>query len=76
MENTDNDDDSMSYKVHMDELKRLGNEAFADSKFTAAVQYFTQGIEVDPDNYMLYSNRSAAYMKLDYISKALKDAGK
>lgn len=35
-----------------------------------------QAIEVDPDNHIYYSNRSAAYMKADSISKALKDAEK
>ena len=33
-----------------------------------------QAIEVDPDNHIYYSNRSAAHMKADSISKALKDA--
>ena len=31
---------------------------------------------MDPDNHVVYSNRSAAYMKADSISKALRDAEK
>ena len=31
---------------------------------------------MDPDDHVFYSNRSAAYMKADSISKALKDAEK
>ena len=35
-----------------------------------------QAIDIDPDNHIYYSNRSAAYMKMNYISKALWDAEK
>lgn len=37
---------------------------------------YTQAIDLDPDNCTYYSNRSAAYMKADSKSKALKDAEK
>jgi tetratricopeptide (TPR) repeat protein len=35
-----------------------------------------QAIDMDPDNHVYYSNRSAAYMKADSISKALRDGEK
>lgn len=35
-----------------------------------------QAITIDPDNHVLYSNRSAAYLKSDSKSKALWDAQK
>ena len=35
-----------------------------------------QAITIDPDDHVLYSNRSAAYMKADSKSKALWDAQK
>lgn len=35
-----------------------------------------QAIDVDPDNHIYYSNRAAAYMKADSISKSLRDAEK
>jgi DnaJ family protein C protein 8 len=41
-----------------------------------AIKFFSQSIDIDPDNHITYSNRSAAYMKADSKSKALHDAEK
>ncbi|KAI2618944.1 hypothetical protein GGS26DRAFT_573641 [Hypomontagnella submonticulosa] len=60
----------------VDELKALGNKAIAEKKFDEAIDAFTKAISIDPNNHILYSNRSAAYAsKKDYTS-ALKDAEK
>jgi tetratricopeptide (TPR) repeat protein len=37
-----------------------GNAAFSAGKFEEAIEHFSQGIEVAPQNHVLYSNRSAA----------------
>ena len=38
-------------------LKGQGNAAFAAQDYSSALGYYTQGIELDPDNYILFSNR-------------------
>lgn len=59
-----------------DALKAEGNKAFAAKDFTTAIDKFTQAIELDPANHVLYSNRSGAYASLKQYDKALEDATK
>jgi len=58
------------------ELKAKGNAAFSAGKFEEAIDLFTQAIEVNPENHVLYSNRSAARASLKEFDKALEDAQK
>ena len=60
----------------MDELKQKGNDAMKDKKFDSAVKFYSEAIKLDPNNHVLYSNRSAAYMKQERYHNALKDAEK
>jgi hypothetical protein len=32
-------------------------------RYKEAIALYTQGLDIDPDNHVLYSNRSAAYLK-------------
>ncbi|KAL7939420.1 hypothetical protein V8C35DRAFT_286570 [Trichoderma chlorosporum] len=59
-----------------DELKALGNKAIADKNFDEAIDKFTQAIALQPENHILYSNRSAAYASKKDWDNALKDAEK
>ena len=59
-----------------DELKKKGNDALQAENFDEAIKYYTQAIEIDPKNHILYSNRSAAYAKTSEFNKALDDAEK
>lgn len=59
------------------EFKAKGNAAFQGGKIEEAINWFTQAIEVDPSNHVLYSNRSAAYCsKGEAFDLALADAKK
>ncbi|GKT64304.1 heat shock protein sti1 [Colletotrichum tofieldiae] len=59
-----------------DELKALGNKAIAEKNFDEAVAKFTEAIKLQPDNHILYSNRSAAYASKKDWQNALEDAKK
>ncbi|KAL6837416.1 hypothetical protein V8C40DRAFT_229875 [Trichoderma camerunense] len=59
-----------------DELKALGNKAIAEKNFDEAIDKFTQAIALQPENHILYSNRSAAYASKKDWDNALKDAEK
>ena len=59
-----------------DELKKKGNEAFANQNYDDAIKFFTEAIQIDEKNHILYSNRSAAYAGKGLYQEALKDAEK
>ena len=58
----------------MEVLKNKGNAFMKAEKYDEAVKVYTEAIEKDPSNHVLYSNRSAAYSKKDLFEEALKDA--
>lgn len=64
------------FKIQANLLKDQGNELFQAGKTQESIVIYSQAIVLDPDNHVLYSNRCAAYMKSDSISKALHDAEK
>lgn len=55
-------------------LKNQGNDEFKKGNFLKAAATYTKAIKEDPNNPVLYSNRSAALLKLSKVSKALSDA--
>ena len=58
----------------MDELKQKGNEAMKAGEYDSAIGFYGEAIGLSRDNHVLYSNRSAAYMKAEKYNQALKDA--
>mmetsp|Transcript_15220 Transcript_15220/g.29532 ORF Transcript_15220/g.29532 Transcript_15220/m.29532 type:complete len:443 (+) Transcript_15220:240-1568(+) len=61
-------------KQKAEELKNDGNKNFAEGKPEAAVSCYTRGLELDPTSHVLMSNRAAAYLRLNNLKEALKDA--
>ena len=57
-----------------DALKDQGNKAFAAKDYDKAIDLFSQAIELDPKNHVLWSNRSAAKVGKKEYSAALEDA--
>lgn len=64
------------YKEQADLLKEKGNKAFQAGDIDSAINFFNQSLDIDPDNHIVFSNRSAAYLKAGQKSKALYDAEK
>lgn len=60
----------------VDELKAKGNAALQSEKFDEAIQFYTEAINLDPSNHILYSNRSAAFAKVGKYNNSLEDAEK
>ncbi|KAK9522531.1 hypothetical protein VZT92_018987 [Zoarces viviparus] len=58
------------------ETVQQSNEACQRGDFQAAVHLYTNALQADPQNCILYSNRSAARLKLGQHQAALDDAAK
>ncbi|KAI8507337.1 Tetratricopeptide repeat protein 28 [Branchiostoma belcheri] len=58
------------------EKVRQSNAACQSGDFSLAIRLYSEAIELDPNNYILYSNRSAAYVKTGQFDLALQDAVK
>eukprot|EP00871_Galdieria_phlegrea_P001519 jgi/Galph1/2368/GphlegSOOS_G1041.1 len=56
--------------------KEAWNAAFAAKEYQKAVEAFSEAIEYDSNNHILYSNRSAAYASMGKFSEALQDANR
>ena len=56
------------------ELREKGNTNFAKQRFEEAEEWYSAAIDLAPADHQLYSNRSAAYAKLEQWGKALADA--
>ena len=55
-----------------EELKLKGNEYFKEEKYQEAVECYTEALKLKPQCHLLYSNRSAAYNKLEKFEEALR----
>lgn len=44
-----------------EELKELGNKAFADQKYDEAIKLYGEAIKLDPSNHVFFSNRAASH---------------
>ena len=56
------------------EFKEKGNQALAAGREKEAVEHYSSAIALDSTNHVFFSNRSAAYCKLQQYEKALEDA--
>lgn len=71
--------DSLDASSDADDYKRVGNVCYTAGMFSAAIRFYSKAIELEPDNSVHYSNRSAAYVNsvlLSGPSLALRDANR
>ncbi|XP_023816436.1 tetratricopeptide repeat protein 28 isoform X2 [Oryzias latipes] len=61
-------------KAEFLERVRRSNQACQKGDFALAVRLYSEALGADPQNCILYSNRSAAYLRLGQYSTALDDA--
>lgn len=57
-----------------EESRKQGTELFKKGDFEGACKKYTEGIEKDPLNKVLYSNRAACYAKLNQDEDGILDA--
>jgi len=56
------------------EIKKLGDEAFNSKDYKKAIYCYTKALEFQPNNPILYANRSVCWGELGQLQKALVDA--
>lgn len=59
-----------------DDYKKKGNDAFAAKAYKDAIEHFSKAIELDGNNHVLFSNRSAAHASLQEWQQAFDDGQK
>ncbi|KAI0079740.1 hypothetical protein K474DRAFT_564410 [Panus rudis PR-1116 ss-1] len=55
-------------------LKDQGNKAFQAKDYDKAIELFSKALDLDPNNFVLFSNRSAAKAGKRQYASALEDA--
>eukprot|EP00299_Pterocystis_sp_00344_P016471 c8267_g1_i2.p1 GENE.c8267_g1_i2~~c8267_g1_i2.p1 ORF type:complete len:352 (+),score=84.52 c8267_g1_i2:38-1057(+) len=55
-------------------LKNQGNAALKAGDIAKAISFYSQAIEIDPQNFICFTNRSMASFKLGRFTDSLKDA--
>jgi Flp pilus assembly protein TadD len=58
------------------EIVRQSNVACQNGDYSAAVTLYSEALKIDPSNHILYSNRSAALIKMGQFVRALHDSMK
>ncbi|XP_065213632.1 dnaJ homolog subfamily C member 7 [Planococcus citri] len=59
-----------------DSLRKRGNEEYKAKEYTKALKFYSDAIDILPENASYYGNRAACYMMLGQYYKALEDARK
>ncbi|XP_076583364.1 small glutamine-rich tetratricopeptide repeat-containing protein alpha [Chaetodon auriga] len=64
---------SEEQRVEAETLKSEGNDQMKVENFSAAVEFYSKAIAINPQNAVYYCNRAAAYSKLGNYAGAVQD---
>lgn len=64
--------ESTSPEQLAEKKKNLGNEEFKKQNYEAAINYYSEALEIQPHE-AIYSNRAASYIALKKFELALND---
>jgi len=59
-----------------DKIKSEANEMFKAEKYDHAIDLYSKAIDLNPENAVLYANRSISYLRTECFGYALTDASK
>ncbi len=62
--------------MDVNQLREKGNNAYADKRYEEALHLYSEALKLEPANFVLLSNRSAAYAHLNQYEAAFQDAVK
>lgn len=60
--------------MQSEDLKEKGNACVKEEKYAEAILHYTHAIAKEPQNSLLYGNRSLAFLKMDQFYLAYQDA--
>ncbi|CAI5721038.1 unnamed protein product [Peronospora effusa] len=67
------EEDEDEYPLWVD-LKLIGNDYFNEKNYTEAIEAYSQGLDVAPNQAVLYGNRAMCYLRLKKFKFAREDA--
>ncbi|CAH0519413.1 unnamed protein product [Peronospora belbahrii] len=67
------DGDEEEYPLWMD-LKLIGNDYYNEKNYTEAIEAYSQGLDVAPNQAVLFGNRAMCYLRLNEFERAREDA--
>ncbi|XP_068086042.1 tetratricopeptide repeat protein 1 [Anabrus simplex] len=75
------EDDRKRLRTEAEDLKCIGNDLFKAGKYVESAQKYTEALRIcplafDKDRAILYSNRAAAKVKLNFKTEAIEDCTK
>ena len=74
--NATEDETREEWEIQRDQFKSAADAHFRSKSYAAAISSYQSALELDPTNYILLSNKSAAHLANGEKSKALHDARK